>query len=31
MHISSQADATHQPIRIVHPVELLHRAVFGTE
>jgi glycolate oxidase iron-sulfur subunit len=29
MHIQSQADARHQPLRVVHPVTLLHRAVFG--
>lgn len=29
MHLQSQADAAAHPIRIVHPVELLHRAVFG--
>lgn len=29
MHIQSEAEARKKPIRIVHPVELLHRAVFG--
>jgi glycolate oxidase iron-sulfur subunit len=29
MHIQSEADAAGQPLRIVHPVDLLHRAVFG--
>jgi len=29
MHISSEAAARGQTVRIVHPVELLHRAVFG--
>jgi glycolate oxidase iron-sulfur subunit len=29
MHIGSQAAARGQPLEIVHPVELLHRAVFG--
>jgi glycolate oxidase iron-sulfur subunit len=29
MHIQSEADLRHQKLRIVHPVELLHRAVFG--
>jgi glycolate oxidase iron-sulfur subunit len=29
MHISSQASARGQNVRIVHPVELLHQAVFG--
>ncbi|HWP41519.1 MAG TPA: heterodisulfide reductase-related iron-sulfur binding cluster [Tepidisphaeraceae bacterium] len=29
MHIQSEADARHQPLQVVHPVELLHRAVFG--
>jgi glycolate oxidase iron-sulfur subunit len=29
MHIQSHADATGQEVKIVHPVELLHRAVFG--
>jgi glycolate oxidase iron-sulfur subunit len=31
MHISGAAGAKGQPIRIVHPVELLHRAVFGSQ
>jgi glycolate oxidase iron-sulfur subunit len=30
MHISSQAAARKQPLRVVHPVELLHAAVFGS-
>ena len=29
MHIGSEAAARGQTVRIVHPVELLHRAVFG--
>jgi glycolate oxidase iron-sulfur subunit len=29
MHIQSEANARHQPLKVVHPVELLHRAVFG--
>jgi glycolate oxidase iron-sulfur subunit len=29
MHIGSEAAARGQAVRIVHPVELLHRAVFG--
>jgi glycolate oxidase iron-sulfur subunit len=29
MHISSEAAARGQPLRVVHPVELLHRSVFG--
>jgi glycolate oxidase iron-sulfur subunit len=29
MHIQSQADARHQELKVVHPVEILHRAVFG--
>jgi glycolate oxidase iron-sulfur subunit len=29
MHIGSEATARGQDLRIVHPVELLHRAVFG--
>ena len=31
MHISSEAAAKGQALRVVHPVELLHRAVFGGE
>jgi glycolate oxidase iron-sulfur subunit len=31
MHIQSQADARGQKIRVVHPVELLYRAVFGAD
>ena len=30
MHLQSQADARGQRVRVVHPVELLHRAVFGS-
>ena len=30
MHLQSQADARRQRVRVVHPVELLHRAVFGS-
>jgi hypothetical protein len=29
MHIQSQADATGRPVKVVHPVELLHAAAFG--
>jgi glycolate oxidase iron-sulfur subunit len=29
MHIQSQAEAIGQSLRVVHPVEILHRAVFG--
>jgi glycolate oxidase iron-sulfur subunit len=29
MHLSSEATATGKDVQIVHPVELLHRAVFG--
>jgi glycolate oxidase iron-sulfur subunit len=29
MHLQSQADARGQRLTVVHPVELLHRAVFG--
>ena len=29
MHIGSEASARGQALRVVHPVELLHRAVFG--
>jgi len=29
MHISSEADARGKAVEVVHPVELLHRAVFG--
>jgi glycolate oxidase iron-sulfur subunit len=29
MHIAAEADARQQPLRVVHPVELLHLAVFG--
>ena len=29
MQIQSEAAARGQPLRVVHPVELLHRAVFG--
>jgi glycolate oxidase iron-sulfur subunit len=29
MHIQSQADVTAQPLRVVHPVQLLHAAMFG--
>ena len=31
MHLQSQADARGQRIAVVHPVELLHRAVFGSQ
>jgi glycolate oxidase iron-sulfur subunit len=31
LHIGSEAAARGQALRIVHPVELLHRAVFGGE
>jgi glycolate oxidase iron-sulfur subunit len=31
MHIASEAGARGQALRVVHPVELLHRAVFGGE
>jgi glycolate oxidase iron-sulfur subunit len=31
MHIQSEAEARHNPIEVVHPVELLHRAVFGSQ
>ncbi|MDB5323549.1 MAG: lutA 2, partial [Phycisphaerales bacterium] len=31
MHISSEADARGKALEVVHPVELLHRAVFGRE
>ena len=31
MHIQSQAAAAGKPLKVVHPVELLHQAVFGTE
>ena len=31
MQIQSEADARGQRLRVVHPVELLHRAVFGDE
>ena len=30
LHIGSEASARRQALKIVHPVELLHRAVFGT-
>jgi glycolate oxidase iron-sulfur subunit len=30
MHIQSQADASGQKLRVIHPVELLHHAVFGS-
>jgi glycolate oxidase iron-sulfur subunit len=30
MHLKSQADAVEQPLEIVHPVQLVHRAVFGS-
>jgi len=30
MHLQSQADARGQRLRVVHPVELLHRAVFNS-
>jgi glycolate dehydrogenase iron-sulfur subunit len=30
MHIQSEADLRHQKLKVIHPVELLHRAVFGT-
>ena len=29
LHIQSQAAAQGQPLQVVHPVEILHRAVFG--
>ena len=29
MHIQSQAHARNQKVRVVHPVQILHRAVFG--
>jgi Fe-S oxidoreductase len=29
MQIQSEADARGQKLQVVHPVELLHRAVFG--
>lgn len=29
MHIQSQARSLGQPLRILHPVELLHRSIFG--
>ena len=29
MQIQSEAAARNQPLNVVHPVELLHRAVFG--
>ena len=29
MHLASEAAARGTPLRVVHPVELLHRAVFG--
>jgi glycolate oxidase iron-sulfur subunit len=29
MHIQSQADASGRKVKVVHPVELLHQAVFG--
>ena len=29
MHIQSQAITRGQSVKVVHPVELLHRAVFG--
>jgi glycolate oxidase iron-sulfur subunit len=29
MHVQSEAAARRQPLRVVHPIELLHRAVFG--
>jgi glycolate oxidase iron-sulfur subunit len=31
MHISSEAEARGKRIEVVHPVELLHQAVFGGE
>jgi glycolate oxidase iron-sulfur subunit len=31
MHIQSQAEARGQKLTVVHPVELLHRAVFGSQ
>jgi glycolate oxidase iron-sulfur subunit len=31
MHIASEAAARGQPVRVIHPVELLHRSVFGTK
>jgi glycolate oxidase iron-sulfur subunit len=31
MHIQSQADASGRQLQVVHPVELLHRAVFSKE
>lgn len=30
MHLQSQADASKHALTIVHPIELLHRSVFGT-
>src|SRR5262249_52309190 len=29
MHIQSEAEAHRQVLRVVHPVELLHQAIFG--
>jgi len=29
MQLQSEADARGQRLRVVHPVELLHRAAFG--
>lgn len=31
MHIQSQATTAGKPLKVVHPVQLLHQAVFGTE
>ena len=31
MHLQSQADARGQRIAVLHPIELLHRAVFGSQ
>jgi hypothetical protein len=31
MHIQSQAHARQQVLKVVHPVEILHRAVFGSK
>jgi hypothetical protein len=30
MHIQAAADSRGQKLKVVHPVELLHRAVMGT-
>lgn len=31
MHIQSQADASGQQLQVVHPIELLHEAIFGKD